>query len=226
MVHSARTTSGNMLIYILGAIFLMGLLIVLVKGNFQEGTGVDAEKVLMQVNEVQRYGSEMERGVRYILQEGFSESQLRFASPNSASYGDITDFPRQQVFSESGGGVEWRDPPRGSQLAGDEWIFSGANTVPLVGSTCGLAECSDLVVILPNVTEAFCTQVNRTKDIDNTGGVPPEDADSFDKTTYFTNGVFTYGGIIDTSGNEADGKAEGCVDDAGSYFYYRVLLPR
>ena len=30
MAHSARSTSGNMLIYILGAIFLMGLLIVLI----------------------------------------------------------------------------------------------------------------------------------------------------------------------------------------------------
>jgi hypothetical protein len=225
MAHTAaRSTSGNMLIYILGAIFLMGLLIVLIKGSFQEGTGIDAEKVMMQVGEVQRYGSELERGVRYILQEGASESALRFAHPNSMSYGDITINPAQQVFSQSGGGVEWKQPPSGSQISFEDWIFSGSNTVPQVGSSCATASCSDLVVLLPNVTQAFCTQLNRTKNIVATGGVPPEDGDSFDKT-YFS-GAFAYSGTIDTIGNEIEGKTEGCIEDGGEYYYYRVLLTR
>jgi hypothetical protein len=225
MEHSSRRNSGNILIYILGAIFLMGLLVVLMKGSFQEGTGIDPEKVMMQVGEVQRYGSELERGVRYILQEGSSESQLRFAHPNSTSYGNITVSPTQQLFSRTGGGVEWRDPPQGSQVVFEDWIFSAANTVPLIGSTCTTSSCSDLVVLLPNVTQAFCTQINRTKNIITTGGVPPEDTDSFNKT-YFTGGAFTYSASINTSGDEIDGKAEGCVEDGGEFYYYRVLLPR
>jgi hypothetical protein len=227
MSPQARSNiSGNMLIYILGAIFLMGLLIVLLKGSFQEGTGIDAEKVVMQAGELQRYGSEVERGVGYILRDGYSESDLRFANPNTASYGLITDTPEQQVFSADGGAVEWRNPPTGSQVAAAEWIFSGANALTQIGSTCATASCSDLLIVLPDITEALCTQINRGHNITTTTGDPPAADSPLDLTTYFTSGVFSYSQTLTSTEDALDAQAEGCFSSAGEYYYYRVLLPR
>jgi hypothetical protein len=218
--------SGNMLIYILGAIFLLGLLIVLLKGSFQEGTGIDAEKVMMQAGEIQRYGSEVERGVGYILRDGYSESDLRFANPNTASYGLITDTPQRQVFSADGGGVEWRNPPAGSQAAAAEWIFSGANALTQIGSTCADKSCADLLMVLPDITQALCTQINRGHNISTTTGDPPAADNTLDLSTYFTGGVFTYAQTLESTEDALDAQAEGCFSMGGKYYYYRVLLAR
>mgnify|MGYP000326001555 CR=1 FL=1 len=59
MTYARPAESGNMLIYILGAIFLMGLLIVIVKGSFQPGTGIDAEKAQIMANQIRAYGAEL-----------------------------------------------------------------------------------------------------------------------------------------------------------------------
>ena len=87
--------SGNILIYILGAILLLGLLIMLVKGSFQEGTGVDSEKVVLKAQQVQACAGELERGVAYVLRNGVSETDIKFAVPDSFPaipvYGTYTD---------------------------------------------------------------------------------------------------------------------------------------
>lgn len=223
----ARTNiSGNMLIYILGAIFLMGLLIVLLKGSFQEGTGIDAEKAMMQAGELQRYGSEVERGVGYILREGASESDLRFANPNTPSYGLITDTPTYQVFSPDGGGAEWRNPPPGSQYTPTPWIFTGANVIRQVGSTCEDNTCTDLLMILPDITEALCTQINRNHGVATLSGEIPESVYSFDLSTLFTNGVFVFSNTLVPTDDVLDAQTEGCFLLSGKYNYYRVLLAR
>src|SRR5687768_1759532 len=101
--------AGNMLVYILGAIFLMGLLIVLLKGSFQEGTSIDSDKIIIQAGEVQRYATQIEIATGYILRNNFSETDLRFAHPSApAGYGLITDQPRRQVFDPSGGGAQYQ----------------------------------------------------------------------------------------------------------------------
>lgn len=224
--RSRSDISGNMLIYILGAIFLMGLLIVLLKGSFQEGTGIDAEKVMMQAGELQRYGSEVERGVAYILREGASESELRFANPNTPSYGLITDTPDRQVFSPDGGGAEWRNPPAGSQAASEPWIFSGANELTQIGSTCASSSCSDLLMVLPDITESLCVQINRNHNIATSSGDIPGLDSSIDLTTLFTNGVFVYSQTLESTDDALDAQTEGCFLMGGKYYYYRVLLVR
>ena len=228
MAHSARSISGNMLIYILGAIFLLGMLIVLVKGSFQEGTGIDGEKTLITISEMQRYGSEVERGVRYILQNGHSETELRFARGSvDEGYGLITDIPVRQVFSSDGGNVEYQLPPAGvSNGAPVNWQFYGDTHVPDMG-TDGALSHSELLMVLPNITESFCSAVNRTvgQDIDLT-----QDSISDCTTTTSYNGVFSDGpaarSIIDAEVPKRPA-TEACVRcNDGSFHYYRVLLSR
>ena len=85
--------SGNILIYIIGAIALIGLLTVMVKGSTLPGAGIDREELELRASDIQQYAMELERAVAYILQSGYSESDIRFAHPNhSSAYGDITDL--------------------------------------------------------------------------------------------------------------------------------------
>ncbi len=223
--HSRSKTSGNILIYILGAILLLGLLIVALKGSFQEGTGIDAEKALMSANDIQRYGAEMERGVSYILRNNFSETDIRFANPNAASsYGSIDDDPRRQVFSPQGGGVEWRAAPA-IQTSPTPWSFCAQTAIAGVGSTCTDASCADLVAYLMFLPKELCLRINDAVGVSNPLGNPPVDSDGWTWGVPFL-GTYSYAATLSTAGNETFGKQEACVEAGGTYHYYRVLLAR
>lgn len=236
MTSPASSQSGNIVVYVLGAIFLMGLLIVMVRGSNAPGANVDAEELIIRVSEVQQYGAELERAANYIVRNGYSESDIRFAHPDAhatySSNGNITSTPGRQIFSREGGGAVFRAPPRNIQSTITPWVFNGANIVDQIGTTCAPtnAGCADLLVILPNVTKAFCVALNKSAGIDNPSGNPPRDVSTADVTAMFT-GTYTGTQTLLDSGNLLRGRKEGCFEGGGTpatgtYHYYRVLLAR
>ncbi len=225
--------SGNILVYILGAIFLIGLLIIMVRGSNTPGAGIDHEALMIRVSEVQEYGNELERAVAYVLRNGHSEVDIRFAHPNAASaYGIITDDPTRQIFDAQGGGATYRDPPQNIQTAVTPWLFSGDNRIFGIGVDIAVSS-SELTAILQNVTKEFCLLVNEKNGITNPSDSPPQDSVNINLTTLFT-GVYPPAGgnmIGDNVTRHNFGKAEGCLEGdvsppAGTYHYYRVLLAR
>lgn len=60
---------------------MLGLLAMTVKGSNTLGAGIDSEQLAIRVAEVQQYGQELERAVTYVLRNGHSEIDIRFASP-------------------------------------------------------------------------------------------------------------------------------------------------
>lgn len=161
--HS-NNESGNILIMILIAIALIGILTAAIQSSSRpEGASIDKEALIIRTTEVQRYASELERAVNYIMQNGKSESDIRFAHPNftHSDYGDLgaDADPSDQVFHVSGGGAEHRDPPEGIN-DGSEWEFYGGTHIPGMGSDQAGFERADLIAVLPNVTQAFCDRIN------------------------------------------------------------------
>lgn len=227
--------SGNMLVYILGAIFLLGLLVVITKGNYQPGAGIDQEALTMKVSEVRRYGSELERGVNYILQNGQSETAIRFAHPSAAAgYGTYGTTPKAEVFNPAGGGVEWKDPPAGIQTTVTPWFFNARNVVANVGSTASVNSAVELLAVLGSVTKDFCLAVNTSIGVPTASGVIPKENDTVNLGTPFV-GAFTYGAWLNTPDKVLDGFQEGCIEGntgsaatglTGTYYYYKVLLTR
>ncbi len=229
--------SGNILIYILGAIFLLGLLVAISKGSFSPGAGIDQETLIIRVAEVQQYGEELERAVAYVLANGHSEADIRFAHPDADSaYGDITDIPTRQVFSRDGGGARYREPPEGIQTTSTSWVFSAANELNGAGSTVGATETtSDLIAFLPNITQQACLKINELNDIENLLNSPPQDCGTTNITNFFVGDYTNINQLLDGSGcggtEELLSKLEGCFEGggtppAGTYHYYRVLLAR
>ena len=223
--------SGNMLIYILGAIFLLGLLIVLVKGSFQEGVGVDGDKLVVAASRTQQYAGELERGVAYVLQGGVSESDLRFAHPDAlAAYGTYSDI-NTMVFAPSGGGVEYQAPIAGIN-DGTQWQFFATTHFTDIGTDTAATQKAELIAVLPKVTLAFCNQINRNvKQAIDLAQI----TDAGDKGCVYEPGeefagTFRAGAAVNllTDARLSSVPArEACIKCAdGTYNYYRVLMER
>ncbi len=144
---------------ILVAVVLIGLLTAAIQmTNRPEGSNIDKEALVIRASEVQRYASELERAVNYIMQNGKSESDIRFAHPDAHSdYGDLSadPDPSDQVFHVSGGGANYRSAPDNIN-DGSAWEFYGGTHLPGMGT----ASRAELIAVLPNVTQAFCDKIN------------------------------------------------------------------
>ena len=150
--------SGNILFIILIAIVLLGgLTAAMMSGNNGEGANIDDEQLSIRISEVQRYAGELERAVRFIIQNGVSESDIRFAHINAPSaYGDLSadGDKSDQVFAREGGGAAYRVPP--SDISnGDHWEFYGGTATPSTGS-----DRAELVAVLPDVTRQFLSLIH------------------------------------------------------------------
>jgi hypothetical protein len=228
---SSHPEAGNILIYILGAIFLLGLLVVISKGSVTPGAGIDQETLLLRVAEVQNYGKELERAVSYVMANGHSEVDIRFAHPDAASaYGDITNIPSRQIFSRDGGGATYRKPPQGVQTTPTDWNFTGENFINQIGTTCSSSLCTDLIAILKNVSKDFCLLINNKNGITNPSNNPPTDAGNALTSNLFS-GDFSFNSAINDISTDLDNRSEACFEGsndppAGTYHYYRVLLAR
>ena len=150
--------SGNILFMILIAVVLVGTLTAAINATSRpEGANIDPETLVIRASEVQRYASELERAITYILQNAISEEDIRFAHYDAhADYGDLgaDADPSDQVFHVDGGGATYRAPPAGIN-DGSSWEFYGGTHAPGIGT--GRA---DLMAVLPNVTQAFCDKIN------------------------------------------------------------------
>lgn len=224
---NCRSESGNILFVILLAVVLIGLLTAAIQSTNQGGN-IDKESLLLRATEVQRYASEMERGVVFILNNGVSENDIRFAYPDANSdYGDLsadTD-PSNQLFHRDGGGVTYRAPPDDIN-DGSKWEFYGQTALPEVGS-----DEAELIAVLPNVTQAFCEQINKSIGYD--AGTQPEDTATclnggasarFDDGTQFASSPNT----VDETTFSLKPAKQGCVKCTadGTYHYFDVLLAR
>ncbi|MBU0799725.1 MAG: hypothetical protein KKA05_01855 [Alphaproteobacteria bacterium] len=152
-----QNESGNVIVFILMAVVLIGIVTAAIRSGGGERQNIDSEQLIIRAAEVRQYGSELERAVGFLLQNGVSEYDIRFAHTNASSdYGDINTNPETQVFARQGGGAQYRVPALGLQTAQSNWNFYGNSALPRVGSSR-----SDLVAVLPNVTPEFCAAINK-----------------------------------------------------------------
>ncbi|MCK5284149.1 MAG: hypothetical protein KAJ86_01035 [Alphaproteobacteria bacterium] len=180
-LKSARRSSehGNMLFIIFIAIILVGALsAAIMSSSNSETSNIDRETLAIKASEVQRYASELERAILFIMSNGFSESDIRFAHPDAhADYGDLSadGDPTDQVFHRDGGGAAYREPPEDIN-DGSLWEFYAGTHLPGVGSNR-----AELIAVLPHVTQQFCEKINelnnQTTSPKDTGANPAAGAD-------------------------------------------------
>lgn len=216
--------AGNALFIILLAIVLIGAVTAVIRAGGGENAHIDKETLLLRVTQVKQYASELERGVRFVMNNGPSESDLRFAHPDADSeYGDFTTNPSYQIFQRSGGGAQYRLPPDGVN-DGSAWEFYGNTHLPEVGSAR-----AELIAVLPNVTEEFCDKINAlygySEQPDDTGTcLKGADTTRFDDGTQFDDSTTN---TVDAATFSVKPSMQACVlcDDDTRHFYH-VLMAR
>jgi hypothetical protein len=219
--------NGNILVYVLIGIVLIGLLTAALSQNSDGGKDVDQERLLIRATEIQRYAAQVQKATTHVIQTGISETDLRFAHPKAANdYGTITTNPPAQVFHPDGGATEYRLPPVGIQETAGEWEFFGTSHIPQVGS-----DRADLIMVLPNVTLDFCTTINRQLGFDMEEPLP--DGVGSSSCVYTSAASTRFDGEFSTPANALSGATftrlpaqQACVACGTDYHYYYVLLAR
>jgi hypothetical protein len=222
---------GNVLFMVLIAIVLIGTLTAVVSSTGDnDNSNIDDETLAIRASEVQRYASELERGMNYIIQNGIAEEDFSFAIPTNTAtpflYGELAaDTTKEdQLFHADGGAANYRAAPNGVQTAsGGAWEFYGNTQVPQAGS-----DRADLIAVLPNVTRQFCEKINElngqtdTQPLDG-GGDIHNTSNRFTGSTNYDDA--SPNALTDASFTKFP-PLQACVQSGTDYHFYHVLYPR
>lgn len=207
--------SGNALWFLLLAIVLLSALTMAVTGTSDttEQSG-SVERDRIAASEIMRFSKGVEQAITNMRMRGISENRISFETPDMAVYanGRCSGDDSCLVFHPNGGNIGYV-APGGSINDGTDWIFTGHNNVEGVGTAA-----PDLVMILPNIHDGICSQLNRMLD------VSPANTDGTIDFTLYTGNFSAAETIQHMSGARA-----GCQDNEGEDYdkiFYQVLIAR
>lgn len=223
---------GNVIFYVLLGIVLIGLLTVALRSSNGTKEDIDTEDLILKATQVERHAQEVAQAVASLLSEQTSEAELRFAPPddNSTSYGDITTTPTKQIFSPQGGKIPYRAAPPGVQTTPSNWEFFATSRIPQVGS-----DRSELIAVLPNVTQAFCQVMNQhlgfaaaSQPTDSSTGTSPDCVQGLNADRFAGTFNDTSPNVLDKTTFSKLPALEACVKCASdnTYNYFYVLMAR
>lgn len=235
--HSSnrRGERGNVLFIILLAVVLIGTLTaVLQNTSSNSNANIDDETLLIRVTEIKRYASELERAITFVREQGAGEEDIRFASPTNSDYGTYSDA-ETQIFAPLGGGAKYRTPPRdvlADPTADGQWEFYATTAIPSAGRDTR----SELIAVLPNVSERFCGIVNKMNNVAITHPADDESACIYAGDSARFSGSYLVDGDVGFNDSFSDDfeaitpapVLQACVqcDSDGAYHFYHVLMSR
>lgn len=226
-----KKESGNILIIILIAIFLLGALTALLarSGGSSNETG-SYEQTQIRASELLNWAAGLEKAVTQLRQKGCSENQIDFSydSDNNGIYREAEpDFlntyynPNSpadhscHVFHPNGGGQTHLGTPSSKNWLTDEdltwptdrFFFNRETRI----SGVGVETNADMILWISSLDRDLCLQVNKILNVDNPSGEAPRDTvgNAIEGAPYI--GTFMGGSIVITvDAPELIGKKAGC----------------
>ncbi|HEY8963086.1 MAG TPA: hypothetical protein VIN59_01350 [Alphaproteobacteria bacterium] len=225
-MHLRSNRSGNVLIFILMTVLLLGLLTAAVTKMSGGSGNMDAEQAQIRTAKVVGFAVDLKRAVENMTRAGKSETTISFASQNLTGYGTPDTAAANEVFNIAGGGVGYVEVPENISN-GSQWEFYGFTAAPNVGDDA----TPDLMMVLPNVTQAFCTSFNTKAGFPSGASIPTDSAACVHDTSKRFSGTFATAGAINTMDTATFPDVNkpypsACVACGGSYHAYYVLLER
>lgn len=205
---SRHAERGNALWFILIAIVLIGLLTAVLS---RSGSNVDqtgsVEQQRIKISQMMHYVKGLETAIQTMKMTGISENDLSFTDDGT----DNTNcsISACMVFHVEGGGITEQAPPSG--IGASNWKYVATNDVLNVGT-----DAADLILVLEDVNDTYCTQINRVLGVTQGADDPTIDF------TDFEDGEYTKAQTIENSG----GHSAGCQISDGDNFFYQVLVVR
>ncbi len=221
--NHTRNQSGNVFIFIFLGIALFAALSFVVSSGLRSSTTgqLSSREVELAASDILSYAQKMQRAVDRVRRKGCSEADINFDNGAVTGYTNAGGPADNicDIFHPDGGAMAWISP-QSAVNTGGEWIITGQNCITDLGT--GGAGCDsdsesneELLIILPNVTSAVCTEINRQLDVST-----PSHGTNHD-TTKFT-GTFADGAELDL-----DDLQTACGQDGGgNLHFYSVLLIR
>lgn len=239
-----KSQSGNVLVFILIAIILIGLLTVSLtrSSNTTNDTG-SYEQNQIAAAEILRYAKSIEVGVQNLLARGCGENELSFwhDSDGNGTEDASDDYynptaPTDQschLFQPAGMGLtyappheDWLDTAESAETGYGDWFFTIQANIEN-----DPVRSKALRIVLPYSSLNICTAVNKLSGINAT--LPPLEegvAFNYDTSAHRYTGVVPSTGSFDgisSSDGALDGQLSGCFEGdtfpAGGYHSFHVL---
>ena len=234
MKNSAKNSqSGNVLFYILIAVVLLAALSFAVMQSGRGSlTAVTEEKARMLATEIIEYANIMANATAQVRLRNVRDTELCFDNVNwgGANYPNPScSDAATKIFDLKGGGVTWANAPAmamDTTASPDNlWHIYGDNAVEEIGTTCNTAACADLILVLDELREDICIQINNLIKVDNPFDAPPTDSQI--GTTRFI-GTYDYAATLGDETSALRSKTGACFQNLnnGEYTFYKVLVAR
>lgn len=206
--------NGSVFFYILIAIVLLASLSYAVSNNSRVGTTIITEQqAKVTSSQILEQAEAATLAVQKLLLRGFDETEISFENNQVAGYAlaaCTTDDCK--VFADSGGALNWFFPPENAN-SGEHWVYTG--NLPIADN--GSNNLYDVTMILPNVNDSICRQINFELNITSsiTDPIPVATDTTLGATKLSTaNPINAVSEVID--GGIIDGKTAICVEIVGS----------
>jgi hypothetical protein len=246
MMQKRAGENGNILFLILIAVALFtALMFAVSQTSRQGGSNINSEIVRIGTSQLTQHSVDLERAVlRLRISKKLDEDVLSFDNTYISGY----DNPRCteevcKVFSPIGGQISyippnrtWLDPAQVGNPHFGVWLFTATSCVPGMGkgsaNDCdGDVQNTELIAFMPWVTRDVCADLNFKLGVTAANAAPPQLIGSAWAASPEFVGTYSAGQVIIDSGNILYGQAEACFEGngtppAGTYHYYRVLMPR
>lgn len=233
--NNRQNESGSAIFYVLIAVSLLGALIFAVSNSSRDSTKhLSEDKARLIATDLIEYSNTVANGVAQIRLRGVADTSLCFDDPQwpaDYNHAGCTD-DRNKIFHVSGAGVVWskaKNEAMDSAATPDElWHFYGNNEIDQVGTTCGAANCADLIMVADELLPEICIELNNKLGVTNPSGAPPTDT-AFNETLY--KGAYGFNNVIGDEGGGVylRGKTSACFQKTGApaeYVFYKVLVAR
>jgi hypothetical protein len=216
---------GNVfLIIMIGVVLFAALAFTVSQGLRSDNTTrLSQQEVALAASDILSFAQKIERSVNRLRRRAVSESDISFISnATGTDYQHGAPQPdSNKIFHPSGASVSWQEPPEGAN-DGSTWHFTGHTCITDIGT--GATGCDsdsaaneELLIVLPNVVDEVCAEINTRLNI----GTTPTDSGGSYSATRFT-GTYADGTeiILGSSQNAA------CYADGSNNHFYYVLLAR
>lgn len=247
MIKNRKHESGNVLVYILIAVALLGSLsYVVAQSSRGNGGSVSEEKAKLITAEILEYSNNLTAAVAQLKLRGCSDVEISFENSTSTLDYANSNSPTDNtchVFNIAGGGIEYATPQSdwldSSYSAEDTYqqlyiprnvCVVGIGPSPDTATSCQLGnDHSDLILTIPFLKENICNEINES--LGNGLTTPPTDSNNaLGPGALPFKGSYGNPYVFRSSAGELDYKRSACFrasnNPSDAYIYYKVLIAR
>lgn len=232
-----RGNAGNVLVFILVAIFLIGALTALLMRSSAttEETG-STERLTIQASQLMRFTVSVQNAVERMRLNGVSEDEISFANTfyktcanaNIQGPGHNPKCTSQacEIFGSGGGATPFSVPDSLKAGAGCSLWPDGAMAISTREIINVGSEANDLVLEVYGLSRGACATINKLVHIPNWGDDAPEDEEN---SSYLFSGDYAPAtGVIGDDEPDFEGKKALCLKRPSdeTYHFYTVLIAR